>query len=222
MDRILSDAAREQDGVNAVHGSDIGTDIFADLVEQHVCGEFGVLVALFSGGHVVPHIARRAGDTEQTAFLVEELGRLFRRPALALLQEGDGRGVDAAGTGAHDEAVERGQAHGRIDAFAVFDRRDGRTVAEVAGDDLRAFERDALDLGIAFHQVFVRCAVSAVLADLVFLRKVLRDRKTVGIFRHGAVEGVVENDDLGFLFAKDFRAGVDALDVCRVVQRGQR
>ncbi len=64
--------------------------------------------------------------------------------------------------------------------------------------------------------------MSAVLADLVFLRKVLRNGKAVGILRHGAVEGVVEDDDLGFLIAEHFRAGVDALDVCRVVQRCQR
>ena len=36
------------------------------------------------------------------------------------------------------------------------------------------------------------------------------------------MEGVVEDDDLGFQVAEDFGAGVDALDVSRVVQRGQR
>ena len=57
----------------------------------------------------------------------------------------------------------------------------------------------------------------AVFAELMLFRKVLRNGKAVGILRHGAVEGVVEDDDLGFLIAEHFRAGVDALDVCRVV-----
>ena len=139
-----------------------------------------------------------------------------------LLQVSHRGRVDAAGTGAHDETVEGRDAHRCVDALAVLDRGDGRAVAEVAGDDLRAFEVDAFHLGVTLDEVLVGRTVGTVLAALVFFRKVLRNGEAVGILRHGAVEGVVEDDDLGFQVAEDFGAGVDALDVSRVVQRGQR
>ena len=57
--------------------------------------------------------------------------------ALLIHHIGDHRGVDAAAAGAHDEAVQRGQAHGGIHHLAVLDGGDGGAVADTSGKGLQ-------------------------------------------------------------------------------------
>ena len=88
----------------------------------------------------------------------------------------------------------------------------------MADDDL--FEL-RMQFGKALAHIAVRRAVRAVLPDGMFLIVFVGQGIHVRLRRHGAVERVVEDDDLRDVFPEDVFRGVDALDVRRVVERGE-
>ena len=95
----------------------------------------------------------------------------------------------------------------------------GRTaVAQVERDDVDLLARLPDHLPVAVGDVAVGGPVEPVTADAVLRVQVVGDGVEVGLFGQGGVEGRVEDRDLGDLFAEDLGAGVDALEVGRVVQ----
>ena len=138
----------------------------------------------------------------------------------ALHDQGNGR-VDVAAARAHDQALQRREAHGGVDGDAVLDGGHRGAVAQVAGDDLQLFQLLAHGLGPLLGHVEVRGAVEAVAADLVLAVVFVGQGVDVGLFGHGLVKGGVEDPGHGDA-GQDLLAGLDAGDVGRVVQRRQR
>ena len=131
--------------------------------------------------------------------------------------EDDSR-VDIAAAGAHEDAGERCEAHGRVDAFAIFDGSQGRTVAEVAVDDAQFFNGYAHDFSDFASYIAMARAVEAITADVVFFVEFIREAIHEGFRRHGLMESRIEDADLRNAGHDGF-AGVDADDVRRIVER---
>ena len=73
------------------------------------------------------------------------------------------RGIDIAGAGSHDQALERGQAHGGIDRAASLNGGDGCAITQVQNDLTQGVI--AQQGGDLFGNVLVRSSVSAVTTD---------------------------------------------------------
>ena len=139
-----------------------------------------------------------------------------------VLQVVDHRGVQIAAAGAHHQAGQRGHAHGGIDDLALIDCSDGRTVAQMAGDQLQALNGLLQILGSLVSHVLVAGAVEAVAADAVLLVVLIGDGVHISLRGHGAVESGIEDSDHRDIRAKDLAGSLDAEDAGRVVQRSQR
>lgn len=124
----------EDDSVDAVHGRDIGADDLGDPVVEHVERELRAVVALGSGGVEIAEVGADAGNAEHAGLLVEDVEHLVDADAVLVHDELDDAGVEIAAAGAHRQADQRGEAHGRVNALAAVDRADGAAVAHVAGD----------------------------------------------------------------------------------------
>ena len=138
-----------------------------------------------------------------------------------VLQVVDHRGVDIAAAGTHHQASQRGHAHGGINDLALVNRGNGRTIAQVAGDELQALNGLLQILGSLISNVLVAGAVEAVAADAVLLIVLVGDGVHIGFRGHGAVESGVEDSDHGDVRAKDLAGSLNAQDACGVVQGGQ-
>ena len=137
--------------------------------------------------------------------------------------EGDDRGIDRARAGAHHKAVQRGQTHGGIHHMAVAQRGNGRTVAQMQGDDLGALAIGfAQQLAAAMADIAMRGAVEAIAAHGVFFIILVRHAEHICIRRHGLVERGVEHHDLRNLGAERGGSRTDTLHMRRIVQRRQR
>ena len=133
-------------------------------------------------------------------------------------QEGDDRGIDVAGAGAHDEALQRGQSHRGIDGLAVLHRRDGGAVAEMADDDPQILPLLAENLRRALADIIMAGAVEAVAADLVVLVVFQRNRVQICFRRHRLMERGIKHRDHRHPGHELF-AGMNAGQVRRVVER---
>ena len=189
---------------------------------EHVERELGAVVALGSGGVEIAEVGADAGDAEHAGLLVEDVEHLVDADAVLVHDELDDTAVEIAAAGAHRQADQRGEAHGRVDALAAIDRADGAAVAHVAGDELELFDGLAHELGAAGGHVAVARAVEAVAADAVVLVIFIRDGIHIGLAGHGLVERSVKHGDHWHVVAHDGAAGVDAGDVGGIVQRGKR
>ena len=175
----------------------------------------------FAGRRIqVAEIAADAGNADDAGLFVHQVIHGFGVQVFFFHQEGDDRRIDVAAAGAHAEAGQRRQAHRGVDAAAVLDGSDRRTVAQMAGDDLQAVIRLAEDLGRPARHIAVRGAVEAVFADAELLIQIIGQGVHVGLGRHGLVESRIEDGDLGNA-GHGFLAGFDAGHVRRIVQRRQ-
>jgi hypothetical protein len=161
--RILADAAGEDDGVEPAHRRGVGADIFAGPVGVDLYGELRVGVALGSHVFQIAHVGG-AGQPFQAAVVVKRgLDVRDRKPELPV-EEAECSGIDIAGARSHDQAFQRGHAHGAVEAPAPVDRADARAVAEMHAHDLEVRQRTADLLGGPKRDVFVRGAMEAVAA----------------------------------------------------------
>ena len=138
-----------------------------------------------------------------------------------VLQVVDHRGIQVAAAGAHHQAGQRGHAHGSIHDLALIHSSDGRTIAQVAGDQLQALNGLLQVLGCLVGNVLVAGAVEAVAAHAVLLIVLIGDGVHVSLRGHGAVESGVEHGHHGDV-AEHLAGGLDAQDACGVVQGSQR
>ena len=116
-------------------------------------------------GQQVAEVGAGLRDAEQAGFVVDQVVELVDRHPLGPHQEPDQPGVEVAGARAHDQPGGRGEAHRRVDAAAVADRRQARPRTEVGEDDAAPGRVRAGDPGQLLHQVGVGEAVEAVAAD---------------------------------------------------------
>ena len=141
-------------------------------------------------------------------------------PAGPAQEHQDGR-VQVAGAGAHHQALQRGEAHGRVHGLAAPDGRDGGAVPQVGDDAVELLHRKVQQRRGPVRHVLVRGAVEAVAADAVVGVELVRDGVAPGVLGQGAVEGGVEHGDLRHVRPL-LGDGADAQHVGGVVQRGQR
>ena len=218
---VLADTAGEHERVDAreCHGdaADFAGQLVAEGLEGDLCAEMAFACGLRQGAHVV----RKTGEAEKAGFLVHELVEAVDVVAVLLADEEEDGRVEATGTGAHDEAVERGEAHGGVGALAVQNGGAGAAVAQVGGDEAAVFRVLAQNLGGFGGHEAVAGAVETVTADGVVFVELVWDAVEEGLARHGLVEGGVEyghlrerREELG----RAFHAG----RVCGFVQRGEQ
>lgn len=215
---VFANASGEDEGVDAVEGGSEAKDAFGESVAEDINGEFGAGVAVVGGFEEGAHVVAEAGEAEETAVAIEEVGDLTNVASGLFDEELDEVGVDIAAAGAHGEAFEGGEAHGGVHALAVFDGAGAATVAEVGGDDLEFGEGLIKEGGGLFGDETMAGAVEAVAADLVGFVEVVGQRVEVGVRGHGLMEGGVEHGDVRE-FREIFHGGADAGDVGGIVQR---
>ena len=104
----------------------------------------------------MPEQARRV-----TQHVLDLVGAEARRPR----DVGDDAGIEVAGSGAHDHAADRREAHAGVDARAVPHGGQARTVAEVRQHDLAAAAAGPAVRRSSSQQERVRQAMKAVSAD---------------------------------------------------------
>ena len=137
-----------------------------------------------------------------------------------LFHVSDDAGVDVAAAGAHQHAGQRGEAHAGVHTFACVHGTDGAAVAQMAGDHFQVGIVQVLGGGHA--HITVAGAMGAVAADGIFFIHLIRHAVHIRLFGHGLVEGGVENDNVGHLFAEHGLGAAQALHMGHVVHRGQR
>ena len=129
---VLSDAAGECQGVQAVERRCHGGDCLGDAVGEDLERE---LRAFIGGGDQGRDVAG-AAEREQPGLVLQGLFQLGRRHAVAQEVEQCTR-VDRPRACRHRHALERGESHRRIDRPSVAHGRDRATAAEVADDEAR-------------------------------------------------------------------------------------
>lgn len=218
---VLADTAGEYERVDAGESHGDAADFAGEPVGECFEGDLCTHVAFACGLRQGAHVVRESGEAEQARFLVHELVEAVNVVAVFFADEEEDGRVKGAGAGAHDEALERGEAHGGVNALAVQNGGAAGTVTEVSRDEAAVFRLFAENLGgFAGHKA-VACAVCAVAADLVFFVELVGDAVEVSLARHGLVEGGVEHGDLREA-REELGGAFHTGSVCRFVERGEQ
>ena len=159
-------------------------------------------------------------DPFQPALLVQQ-GQEFHGifPGHRPEEEGD-RGVEVAAAGPHDQSLQRGHPHRRVDALSLPDRGRARAVPQMEGDQVQGLRRVAEEFGGAPGDVGVRGPVEAVAAHAMDVVKIAREGVAEGVGRHRLVESGVEDRHLRHPRERR-ECGLDPLEVAGVLQRGE-
>ena len=188
---------------------------------QHVTRQRRAVVALIRRLVDVAHVGGQAGNAHQAGLLVHHRQHFIDGHVVIVGNKLHNRRIAGAGTRAHDNAFQRGQTHRRVNALAVHHRGHGRTVAQMADDNLLADGAHAEELAHALAHIAVGRAVEAVAADAHFLIIAVRHAIHERLRGHGLMERGVEHGHLRRV-RHDFLARLDAHQVRRIVQRAQR
>ena len=188
-------------------------------VVEHIEGHAAVPVAVIGTKLDVARVGRDAREGEQAGLLVHHGVDLVDGIAADALQVADRGGVDGSAAGAHDEAVERREAHGGVHVLAVLDRGERSAGAEVAAHEL---------VGLAIGELrrrapdeAVRGAVRTVLADVQLVDHVAGKGVAIGLLGDAVVEGGVRDDDVAD-GREHVTADLDDVGLGVVVKRGER
>ena len=205
----LADPRREDERVEAARGDRHRGHRLRDAVREHAERERGVLVPSGGPGPELPHMrgAREAGEAGLVVQRVIEPVRV-EGPGMEEVQQRSG--VDGARARRHGHALQRAEAHRRVDGAAVANGGHRAAAAQMADDE--PGRRDAL-CGPLHGE-----AVEAVPADAPLLAPSPRDGVGGGLGRDARVEGRVEDGDLRD-GAERLGRLVDPADRGRVVER---
>ena len=218
---VLADTAGEHQRVDARESHGDAADFAGEPVGEGFEGDLCTHVAFACGLRQGAHVVRESGEAEEARFLVHELVEAVDIVTVFFADEEEDGRVKGAGAGAHDEALERGEAHGGVNALAVQNGGAAGTVTEVGGNEAAVFRLFAENLGgFAGHEAVAR-AMGAVAADLVFFVELVGDAIEVGLARHGLVEGGVEHGDLREA-REELGGAFHAGGVCGFVERGEQ
>ena len=179
-----------------------------------------MLIAVTRGIEHVAHVGRDARHAEHAAFAVEDGVHLVETDALATHDVGDNGRIDGAGTRTHHQALERREAHRRVDGLAVVHGRDGSAVAQMTGDEAEVPERASEQVRGLLGRVAVARAVRTIAANAIVLVIAHGKWVHVRLGRHRRVKCGVEDGDLwcvGHELAHHVDAGIGRW----VVQRRQ-
>ena len=218
---VLADTTGEHQCVDARECHGDAADFAGEPVGEGFEGDLCTHVAFACGLRQSAHVVRKSGEAEQARFLVHELVEAVDVVTVLFADEEEDGRVKGAGAGAHDEAFQRGEAHGGVNALAVQDGGAAGTVTEVGRDEADFFGLLAENLGgFAGHEA-VACAMGAVTADFVFFVELVGDAVEVSHARHGLVEGGVEHGDLREA-REELGGAFHTGGVCGFMQRGEQ
>ena len=218
---VFANATGEHEGVNARESHCDAADFAGELVAEGFESDLGANVAFACGLRQGAHVVRKAGETEKAGFLVYKLVEAVDIVAVLLADEEEDCRVEAAGTGTHDKAIQRGETHGGVGALAVQNGGAAGTVTEVSGNEAAVFRLLAEDAsGFGSHKA-VAGAVEAVTADSVLFIEGIRNAVEESLARHGLVEGGVEYSDLRER-REELGGAFHTGSVSRFVQRGKQ
>ena len=128
--------------------------------------------------------------------------------------------VDVPAAGAHDQTLQRSEAHGGVDAVAVLYGRHAGPVAEMQGDQVCCLQGPAQVPGRLPGHIGVGSAVKTVAANSVFFIQFIGQGVVKGTGRKGLVKHGVEDRHLGDP-GKRLPQHLDAEQIGRVVEGGQ-
>ncbi len=215
---VLTNTGRKDDGVNAIHCSNVGSGDLSNPVVEHIQGKLGALVALGSSVVKITEVRGDAGHAENARLLIEDVQHLINGIAVFVHEELDNTGVQIAAAGAHGQTDQRSKAHGGINALATINSRDGAAVTHMAGDDLQLFNGLAHKFCAAGRDIAVGRAVETIAAYAVILIILIGNSIHESLAGHGLMEGSIENGN-HWDITHDLAAGIDAGNVGGVVQR---
>jgi hypothetical protein len=81
------------------------------------------------------HVGRGPGHPQQPALAIQHMAQCIDRHAAFLQQIQQNPGIDAAGAGAHHQAIEGGETHRSRDAVPAVHRAQTRSAAEMSRND---------------------------------------------------------------------------------------
>ena len=218
---VLADTAGEYQRVDARECHGDAADFTGEPVGEGFESDLGAYVAFACGLRQGAHVVRKTGEAEQAGFLVDELVEAVDIVTVLLADEEEDCRVEATGAGTHDQAFERGEAHGGVGALAVQDGGAAGAVAEVSGNEAGIFGLLAEDTASFGSHETVAGAVGAVTADAVFFVELIGNAVEVGLARHGLVESGVEHGDLRER-REELGGAFHAGCVSRFVERGKQ
>ena len=105
-----------------------------DPVGENGDAEPGPLVPLGGLRLDVPQVLADPRESQQAAFVVQQVLDLLRRISPFPQQREDHRRIDVAAAGSHDQPLEGGHAHAGLGRGAELHGAGAGAVAEVAGD----------------------------------------------------------------------------------------
>src|SRR5712691_11608222 len=189
--RVLAHTAREDKGIDAVHGRGHRGGAGTHAVDVDVEGESRPHVF---GGPSLEHLAHisSAGKAEESRAPVEGLGELTFGDRFVPLQPQHRAWVDTTRARGHDQALERSETHGGVDRSPAMYGSQRRTRAQVARHDAKLRLRPLEQLAGPPGRVRMREPVKSVAADAVALPPFRRDGVGCRRSRHLRVKGRVE------------------------------
>ena len=108
---VLSDSSRKDDEVHTVHHSGIRSDVLGHIIYKFLQSKFSLRVAGIGGIIQVTCIGRDAGQTEETALLVEHLAHCSGIESLLLLNICNDVRIHATAPGSHNHSLQGCESH---------------------------------------------------------------------------------------------------------------
>ena len=135
---VLADAGGEHEAVDAAHGGREHAGEERNAIDEIVEREFGARDR--SSASKIAHVVADAGQALETAVVIEQMLDVLGAHALLGQEIEHDAGVELAWARSHRQTVERGEAHGALDALPGVDGAHGGAAAEM-GDDHAALVR---------------------------------------------------------------------------------
>ena len=217
---VLADAAGEHQRIEPFQRHHHPGDGLRQPVHEHLQGQPGPLIPVRRRGLDGAHVVTRARQAGQPAVVVQRPGQVLDGQAGPVREVAEDPRINVAGSGSHDQPLQRGQPHRGVHRPAVPHRRRAAPVAQVSGHQAQLARRPAQQGGCPPGDEPVAGAVEPVPPHPVPRVPVLGHRVAERGRRHRLVECGVEHGDLRQA-GPDGTDRLDASQVRRVVQRRQ-
>ena len=116
-------------------------------VAENLNGQTGPPVPFCLLGQQGSHIAADPGNSEKSAFVIQDAGDHGEGQPRFFLNEEQNVGIKVATSCSHDEAVKWGEAHACIDTFPFTYCADAGSVPQMGSQQLKLFVRLADECG---------------------------------------------------------------------------
>jgi len=144
---VLADTAGENQRIGSAQNAVIRSDVFLDAVTERFNGQKRAGVVGICCGDNFPHIGTHAGNTQKPAFVVQHFVQCIDVQMMLTHQIGDDPRIKIADARAHDQPLQRAEAHGGVDGMSPLNSAHAGPVAQVAGNEIQASHRSLQILG---------------------------------------------------------------------------